>query len=409
MASVKIILRTNKVNRQGLAPLMIQLIHDRKTSEISLQKYIDPKHWNHNDKAIRKSYPSHSTLNVYLNKERRAFEKAVDDLLALGLPFTVKDIQSQREGKQVISKEAITLAEYLENYIIDNPENLGWGTLKYYTTVQRRVKEFNKDLKLTEVTQEVIEEFWKYLIKQGNSVNTIHTRLKVIRKMIKLAFKKELIQIDPFLHIQLKQEPSKREYLTEEEFQRLKQLTPKTALQQLVLDTFLFSCYTGIRFGDICSLTADNVIKYDNNQKDSYRIHFKMAKTKEVISFKLPGPAVDFIMKYNFTKKKGNDLLFPIIKNRNRIKTNQGLLETISARNALFNKVLKSLAEQAGISKNLSTHIARHTFATLSLSFGISMEILSKLMGHSDLSTTQIYAKIMDKAKDDAMDLWKMK
>jgi site-specific recombinase XerD len=108
----------------------------------------------------------------------------------------------------------------------------------------------------------------------------------------------------------------------------------------------------------------------------------------------------------SFEEKKQEEFLFPILHTDREYPMEAKLKQAISARNAYFNKVLRVITTKAGIQKKVSMHVARHSFATISISIGVSLEVLSKLLGHSDLKTTQIYGKIMDKQKDEAMGLW---
>jgi len=128
-----------------------------------------------------------------------------------------------------------------------------------------------------------------------------------------------------------------------------------------------------------------------------------MSKTGEPISFKLPKKAITILQKYNLTDD--SKFIFPVI-NLPPDSTNDKLINKKESRNAYINKILKEISAAVGITKNISFHISRHSFATKALTLGISMEVVSKLLGHADLKTTQIYAKIVDKAKDDAMDLF---
>ncbi|NND05126.1 MAG: tyrosine-type recombinase/integrase [Saprospiraceae bacterium] len=129
--------------------------------------------------------------------------------------------------------------------------------------------------------------------------------------------------------------------------------------------------------------------------RDGARVEFRAAKTNDVISFKLPGLALEIINRY-----QGGEYVFPLLKGRGR------LLNEISAKNAYANKVLKMLAKKAEIPKKISMHTARHTWATISLSNDITTKVVGKILGHKDLKTTQIYTNILDKRKDAAIDKW---
>jgi site-specific recombinase XerD len=167
-----------------------------------------------------------------------------------------------------------------------------------------------------------------------------------------------------------------------------------TNLEQLVKESFLFGCFTGLRFSDMCLLTKDDIIREGKDVKLSFRI----AKTDEPFVLPLPRPAIVLVNKWK--KQSKTDNLLPILSGEN---TDDALKKEISSRNAYFNKVIKSIATRAGLKKNVSFHLSRHTFATNMLSSGAPIEVVSKLLGHEDIKTTQIYARIVDETKDQAM------
>jgi len=236
---------------------------------------------------------------------------------------------------------------------------------------------------------------------QGNKVNTVHSRLKILRKLVKLAVKQGIIPYDsdPFLQYKLKKEPTKRQYLSESDLSLLEgHLEPSTSTQ-LVLDCFLFACYSGLRFSDLCLLNKDNIKKATSG----LRMTLQMSKTRDIVSFNLPKRAVTILKKYEDPSMNN---IFPILKYNPRDLTSQALMRHISSMNAYFNRQMKTIAENAGLEVLPSFHQARHTFATRSLFLGIRMEVVQKLLGHADLKSTQVYAKIVDQAKDEAMELW---
>ena len=160
---------------------------------------------------------------------------------------------------------------------------------------------------------------------------------------------------------------------------------------------FVFSCYAGgLRISDTLLLKWSNV-------RDG-RINISMRKTGEQLAFKLPTVAVDIVSKYA-DQKSERQYVFPALRLKNENNPRE-LDSAISSANAKINKALKQIATDAGITKNLSFHIARHTFATMALRLGIGIEYVSKILGHSAIKETQIYAKIVNSSIDNAMDVF---
>ena len=406
MATIKLTIRESRKNKLGEVPIYLRLTHKRKTTELSLGKYIKPDHWDKNKEQVNRKYHNPSQLNAYLRSEKREIEEIIDNKLALGENFNVKDIIKIRNGIEEVKESGeIQVVQYIDNFIKNNPENLGFNTLRTYKSTLSRFKQFNSHISLNELSEDVLEQFEKYLkTKHKSSVNTIHARMKVLRKLCNLALKKEIINHYPFKNYKLKLAKTKRAFLTLNEVNQIRAVRISSKSEKLVRDTFIFSCYTGLRFSDVCTIKKSDIIVV-NPDIPKFKINFQTQKTSETISFLIPSVATSILLQWGFTKKKRNEYLFPIL-NGYRIIDPNTLKQSISSRNAYFNKIIKQLVEQTDIEKSVSTHVARHSFSVIGLEKGIRMEVLSKLLGHSDLKTTQIYAKIVDSLKDEAMELW---
>lgn len=200
-----------------------------------------------------------------------------------------------------------------------------------------------------------------------------------IRKFVNLAINKDLFDLNkyPFRKFKAKTESTKREYLTPEEVERLEDLTLPEDKKHLkkVVDMFLFSCYTGLRFSDLTALTPESIVTEDGKQW----IVIKMQKTKEMVRIPLyllfDGKGIDIVKQHTTDARK---LIFDDFTNQ------------------YVNRCLKEIAVEAKINKPITFHTARHTQATYLLYKGASITTVQKLLGHKKLQTTQIYSKVMD-------------
>ena len=250
------------------------------------------------------------------------------------------------------------------------------STKENYKKTLFHIKEFfQNDIKIKKVTAEQLEKFKQYLLTKV-SQNTTKLYLTVLKTVFNYAIKKEYLTKNPFIKVDpVKTTETIREYLTADEIKTIEQTeTGATETKR----AFLFACYTGLRFSDIKNL------KYEDIKDDIVQI--KMIKTSSLIRIPLNQQS----KKYLYTDNK----ILPLPQ------TNVFNLPTpISC-----NKALKRLFKKAGIKKNkISFHLSRHTFATLGLKSGINIHMVSKLLGHKDLSTTEIYAKLLDSAKIEAI------
>lgn len=381
MAKITIRIREDRVNKKGLAPIELLVFHKGRNKQLSLGRKVKPENWDDERKEVKGE--GRQVTNSVITRQKAKLQNIIDKMILAEEDLSLDEIVRRYRGK---SQSEEDLAGYLQSYIDRNPENLQYGTLKYYKTCLERIKEFDK-VKLKHVNEDWLGGFEKFLKKEGNNQNTIFQRLKVIRKIMRLAQREGKVQHYPFQHYKIKTEKTTRDFLSLEELKKLQGLEGLPKSYELVRDVYVFSATTGgIRFGDLCVLQRDSI-------KDG-KISFRNRKTKDPISFRLSKTSQAILDKYS------GDYLFPIIDD------SKPILGEISRRNAYFNKVLKLLAQKAKINKRLTMHTARHTWATISLNNDISTEVVGKILGHKDLKTTQIYTNILDKRKDEAIDRW---
>jgi site-specific recombinase XerD len=195
--------------------------------------------------------------------------------------------------------------------------------------------------------------------------------------MVTLACKLEWIVKDPFQLFQLKFKKFDRQYLSERELELIENTIFRKEGLEKVKDCFLFSCYTGLSYVDVKMLINNHITRgIDNN----FWIFTKREKTNETVKIPILPKALEILNKYKtFSKHNNGEKVLPIFSNQK------------------INIYLKEIAKDCGIHKNLTFHVARHTFATtVMLSNGVPLETVSKLLGHTKLSTTQIYARVVE-------------
>jgi len=208
--------------------------------------------------------------------------------------------------------------------------------------------------------------------------NTVMKHIERLRKMIKMAIRYEWMEKDPFISFQQKFHRVERGFLFEEELKRIEEKEFSIPRLQYVKDLFVFGCYTGLAYIDVIQLSPENIQIGIDKQ---YWLFTNRVKTDNPVRIPILPVAMDIINKYK------NDLK-AIVQNR--------LFPNIS--NQKLNSYLKEIADLCQISKNLTFHLARHTFATtVTLTNGVPIESVSKMLGHSKISTTQIYAKVVEK------------
>ncbi len=281
-------------------------------------------------------------------------------------------------------------------------QKLHSNTSRLYLTSQKYILLFVKteykreDMELVELDYRFILSFENFLRshkprhnKKQIGNNDIMKHLQRLRKMITLAYNMEWIDHDPFRKFKQKLIPTQRGYLTAKELERLEVLAINSKRLNTVRDLFVFSCYTGISYIDLMLLTKESLVL----GMDTYWIVTKREKNGNPVKIQLLNKALDLIKCYMTDKRSViNNTLFPMISNQ---KTNA---------------YLKEIAPLAEIQKNLTFHMARHTFAaTVTLTNGVPIETISKMLGHTRLATTQIYAKVVARKVYDDMQILREK
>lgn len=358
--------------------IYLRITVNRKKAEISTKRKVNPKKWDAKSQKA-KGEPELNSYLLHLESDvTRIHSKLIND----GKEVTAKTIKDIYLGKD---EKSISLISYLNDHIKEIAQLTSQykpTTIKRYETIQRHLEEFlginsNESIKLNNVDLKLIEQFNHFLkTKKGISINTAAKYLTLLKGVFLKALRQDTISKNPFVNFTFKTIEVTKEFLTQDELNKLETAKIDNTSLDKVRDTFLFSAYTGLRFSDAYELKASDVKKENDGQ---YWITIKkIIKTGKPLRIPLLNKALKIVEKHKkFAEVTGR--LLPIISNQ---KTNT---------------YLKILADLVGIDKKLTHHCARHTFATtVTLSNNVPIEVVSNLLGHSNLKSTQIYAKITD-------------
>jgi len=282
-------------------------------------------------------------------------------------------------------------------------KSLNPATMKHYLVTQRYLSRYvatnyrADDLLLKDLNHGFIQGFDAFLRTQRPkdhhkplNDNGIKVHLKRLKKMVHLAQDMQWIDRDPFATFKIRMKKIARDFLTEAELRAIENKSFDLERLSLIKDLFIFSCYTGLSYGDLMSLKPTQVVTAVDGD---LWIRTAREKTLEPVNLPLLPKAVNLINKYKTNERSlYNGTVFPLLSNQK------------------VNSYLKEIADLCSIHKNLTFHMARHTFATtVTLSNGVPIETVSKMLGHTKVATTQIYARVVERKLKDDMHALKQK
>lgn len=380
----------------GIVTLYARITVNGRRSEFSLRRTVDKEKWSSVGGKLRGTTREVSNLNRFLDCVKNRCYGIYDELLKEGEHISPDAIKNIYLGKR---KKQWMLLEIFQEHN-DEMESLvgkdyAAGTLQRYKAAKNHISDYlrhtygKKDIPVDKIDHKFItglEYFLKSKKRLGH--NSTIKYIVNLKKIVRIAYANQWIARDPFFHWKARWKNNERKYLTEAELQRLIDKSFKMERLERVKDIFLFSCFTGLAYIDVKTLGQDDIV-IDINGEKWIKTTRKKTKTRSSIPLL---PVADAILdKYaahpNVVMGKG---LLPVLTNQKS------------------NAYLKEIADLCGIKKNLTTHLARHTFATtVTLSNGVPIESVGRMLGHRSLKTTQIYAKVLDKKLAEDMSVLK--
>lgn len=372
----------------------------KKVIDISLKRTTLCSLWDSKRECINSKTPEAKQINKFIDDTRYRLMECYQQLLLEHKVISPQAIKTLYLGDTKVDNTLLGLIDYHNNNM---KTVLSWGTLKNYYTTRKYVYLFllkkykNADIFLSSLNYQFITEFEFFLrtcepLDKSNPIanNGIMKHMERLRKMVTLAYKMEWISKDPFAQYKLRFKRKEMSFLTADELSKIENIELSKKIVLRARDLFVFSCYTGLAFVDMDNLRIDNLcIGIDGEQW----IKTSRQKTETAVNLPLLPKAYAIIEKY---------------KNEPRVYYRQRLLPFMS--NQRLNKYIKDIAAICGIKKDISFHTARHTFATtVTLTNGVPVETVSKMLGHTKLSTTQIYVHVVKQKISDDMKSLKQK
>jgi site-specific recombinase XerD len=377
---------------RGKQPVYLRLTIDGVRVEISIQRECEPERWNSRAGRANGTKEEIKILNAYLDSLQAQVYETYRNLMDQQEPVTVERIKSLLTGSTKPGKMLLEVFQHHNDQLAQLVgREFAAGTLERYKISLQHTQHFIKwkyqvpDLDIQKLNYEFISEyaFWLKSVRHCSD-NTTMKYLANFKKIVLICVKNGWLPKDPFTGFKLARKEVDRSFLTEAELQEMAAKQFPTERLNFVRDIFLFSCFTGLAYADVKKLKRSEIRKGVDGEK---WIFTKRQKTDTPSRIPLLPMAQEITNRYqNHPPCVNADKLLPVLSNQK------------------MNAYLKEIADTCGINKNLSFHIARHTFATtVTLSNGVPLETVSKMLGHKSLKQTQHYAKILDKKVSEDM------
>lgn len=386
-------IRKSRSNKSFESDIYLRVTVDSKRSDMSIGRKVDPRKWSVQSEKMMGRSQEAQEINNYIDVLKNKLKRIQQNLLNQDQPITATTLIRELKGKGK-DKSKMTLEVFNEhNEQMDrlSGKNISKSTAKRYWTCYNHVEQFineaynTDDYRLKDIDHQFVTKF-EYFLKTKRECNH-NSALKYVnnfKKIIRIALANQWMDRDPFYNYKVQFESVEREFLNEEEIKTLIEKDLHFDRLKLVRDMFIFSCYTGLAYSDVKKLSQDDITTGIDGGK---WIRIKRTKTKSLSSIPLLPIAQEIIERYqDHQEVRNGNFILPVLSNQKQ------------------NAFLKEIAMMCGIKKPLTTHLARHTFATtVTLTNGVPIESVSKMLGHKDLRTTQHYAKIVDRKISDDM------
>jgi len=371
----RVVMRNSYTFADGTRTLYLQVFIDGKRRKYPLDMRLDPRHWHADRMQVKKGAEGFEDHNLVIGHALSKCSNISVKLRLEGSTLTVGQFE-----KMYFSNEGESFLDFWSDRTERMKPQMAIGTWKHHRSVLKKVRRFCGDAAFADITYEWVAGFDRFLKKHyGNGFNTRAANMNKVRRYVNIAIAEGRMQKNPFDHYKISFQQGHRAVLTREQLRAMVRLWEDGRLRDgrhVALQNFLLGCFTGLRISDVYLVEKSMI--------EENRLVFMPKKTsarQKVIEIPLTAMARTFIA-------SGGDHLAAKLSMQ---KTNE---------------YLKEVAPMAGINQKISFKAARHTFATIYLELGGSIEVLQRLLGHAKLTTTMVYVHIADSRKEAEMGLF---
>lgn len=370
-------MKSDYVRKDGTCRLYAQVQIKGITVKLPVDISLEPIFWDNREEQVKDFHPNADELNMMLEQVKANIFEVRKRYMLMQKELTPKLLR-QEYGNSADED----FLKWITKEVDLRRHEVAASTYAKYRSTLAKLRDFKSNLMFSDITPETVSQFQTFCRKKGNNINTTNKALKIIKIFTSIAVRRELIKQDPFDHIRLKKGTPTLIYLSTGERDKLmKMFTSDYTAEKYrrVLHYFLFSCYTGLRISDI------KLLRWENISNDTiYIMPYKTRRVNQETVIIPLGANAKWLLSL-IGRRPRNPYVFDVISEQ---KTNM---------------YLKEIADMVGINKRLYFHVARHTFATLFYERTNDLATLQKLLGHSAIAQTMVYAHVSDQLRREQM------
>ena len=382
-------LKKNSVKKTGYAPLMVRITINGESAPFSLKAEAKPDDWDTKAGRLRGRTKEANDLNSCIDDVRAKIRKHYRELCDRESVVTAAMVRDAFLGFNTHRDTLLCLFDHFnENLKTTVEKQISIVTYQKYVISRNSLYEFlqkrnREDIYLKDISPEFISDYERFLfVDYGYRRNTVMMSMHRFKRIIAMAHDNGWISINPFASYKFQFEATDRGYLSEEELMNLMKHPVECSKMEMARDVFVFSCFTGLSYVDLKGLRDEHIQRSFDGQ-----IWIMIKRQKTSVQSNIPLLPIPRQILEKYSGKCNNGMLLPVPKN-----------EKGNAR-------LKKFGEQCGIATKVTFHLARHTFATLMLAKGVTIETVSKMLGHTNINTTQKYARIINSKVSSDMEI----
>ena len=402
--SVEAICLNYRPKKDNTYPLMLRLTKSGKRKYVSLGLSVEERFWDFKKNTPKRNCPDRDAILSVIERKSKQYREQITQFKVEGKDYTLETLVQRVENPV----RQMNFGEYLDYFIQQLKEENRLGYAESFKGLKSSLIRYcdSLDFQFTHIDQQWLKGYEMFLIRSGKKENTIGIRFRSLRVIFNKAVSEKLVKREyyPFDDFKVSKfhEQTMKRAISKEDIKRIIELDLRTVTTyhspylSLGRDLFLFSYLScGINLTDMARIRYCDIFEG--------RLSYHRQKTGKLISLQLQPMALQIIEKYRKSDATPNDYVFPIL-DRKVHKTAVQIRDKVRKANKATNKALHKIGEKLGIPIDLTTYVARHSYATVLKRSGVSTAIISESLGHSSEKVTQIYLDSFENSQiDEAM------